>query len=136
MNLDNFWTTIEGKSEEESKQILEDFRLQPIYGILMFKKMINNHLKNRGKIKVSVEVIDKSEPEDKLAILDRAAYRKAFSYISKIDLDRKDIKDLLLNHKDQIMINSIDNAVGYFSSPSVEDYEKCSFLMKMKGLMK
>jgi hypothetical protein len=90
--FDLFSQESEGDSEEEKKQeqILVDFRNHPVYSVLMFKKMILNHIHNRKMIIVLMKQSDpKLNEENILKMGDSICFNKALDYLASLDLNNE-----------------------------------------------
>lgn len=135
MMLDKFFSTVEGQSEQETKQQLADFKEHPIYNILMFKKMIINHLKTVNNIEALANTFkgENLKAEEKIEIMERAVYNKSFTYIVKVDIDNPDVREMIINNSDRFL-EVIDLAITYFIK--IELYENCIILNKVKEILK
>lgn len=135
MMLDKFFSTAESQSEQETKQQLADFKEHPIYNILMFKKMIINHLKTVNNIEALANTFkgENLKAEEKIEIMERAVYNKSFTYIVKVDIDNPDVREMIINNSDRFL-EVIDLAIEYFIN--IELYENCIVMNKIREILK
>ena len=133
--LDKFFSTAESQSEQETKQQLADFKEHPIYNILMFKKMIINHLKTVNNIEALANTFkgENLKAEEKIEIMERAVYNKSFTYIVKVDIDNPDVREMIINNSDRFL-EVIDLAIEYFIN--IELYENCIVMNKIREILK
>ena len=133
--LDKFFSTAESQSEQETKQQLADFKEHPIYNILMFKKMIINHLKTVNNIEALANTFkgENLKAEEKIEIMERAVYNKSFTYIVKVDIDNPDVREMIINNSDRFL-EVIDLAIDYFIN--IELYENCIVMNKIREILK
>ena len=131
-----------GNPEEnkDSKIILtvdEDFLEEPFAKLGMFTKLIVNHNVFHSKLskflkneKANIDVAETKRASQ------YTVFNRAWVYISKLDLTNDHHIDALIDFKAEPFINSIDQAINYFSGEDVEEYEKCAKLLEIKKLKK
>ena len=131
-----------GNPEEnkDSKIILtvdEDFLGEPFAKLGMFTKLIVNHNVFHSKLskflkneKANIDVAETKRASQ------YTVFNRAWFYISKLDLTNDHHIDALIDFKAEPFINSIDQAINYFSGEDVEEYEKCAKLLEIKKLKK
>lgn len=104
--------------QEEEPKTVKEFKEQPIYYLLLFKKTVTNYLKNK---QIQIDTIKKNHPSLDLKDITKASdyffYNKAYEYL----LPLKDLESIILNieyHNDVLEI-----ILDYFEK--IEEYEKC-----------
>lgn len=104
--------------KEEEPKTIKEFKEQPIYYLLLFKKTVTNYLKNK---QIQIDTIRKSHPSLNLEDITKASdyffYNKAYEYLLPI----KDLESIILNIEYQQDVLEI--ILDYFEK--IEEYEKC-----------
>ena len=135
--FDLFSQESEGDSEEEKKQeqILVDFRNHPVYSVLMFKKMILNHIHNRKMIIVLMKQSDpKLNEENILKMGDSICFNKALDYLASLDLNNELVNKSFKEQADKDLLFTVNKAIEYFEN--LESYEQCAFLKQVQNKVK
>jgi hypothetical protein len=135
--FDLFSQESEGDSEEEKKQeqILVDFRNHPVYSVLMFKKMILNHIHNRKMIIVLMKQSDpKLNEENILKMGDSICFNKALDYLASLDLNNELVNKSFKEQADKDLLFTVNKAIEYFEN--LENYEQCAFLKQVQNKVK
>jgi hypothetical protein len=135
--FDLFSQESEGDSEEEKRQeqILVDFRNHPVYSVLMFKKMILNHIHNRKMIIVLMKQSDpKLNEENILKMGDSICFNKALDYLASLDLNNELVNKSFKEQADKDLLFTVNKAIEYFEN--LENYEQCAFLKQVQNKVK
>ena len=135
--FDLFSQESEGDSEEEKKQeqILVDFRNHPVYSVLMFKKMILNHIHNKKMIIVLMKQSDpKLNEENILKMGDSICFNKALDYLASLDLNNELVNKSFKEQADKDLLFTVNKAIEYFEN--LENYEQCAFLKQVQNKVK
>lgn len=131
MNLDKFFKSID-KEESNDSETLMDFKSHPLYNLLMFKKMILNHLHNKKNLLPLIKQINpKIDDKEAILIADSSAFNKAFSYLIKVDINDNNY-EVFKNQYDDHLKEAINESIKYFSSDYVEKYENCIILKSIQ----
>lgn len=121
-------------SFQEENQI--DFKQTPTFHIMMFIKKLNNHLYNKETI---VALIKQKHPELKSNDIKKAGdyvgYNSAFQHLLHLDLNDDLIISYVNEHSTVEFLSSINHTMEFFSREDIEEYEKCSFLQKIKNII-
>lgn len=123
------------QEEKQQEQILVDFRSHPVYSVLMFKKMILNHLHNR---KVVIALMKQSDPklneENVLKMGDSICFNKALDYLASLDLNNELVNKSIKEQADKDLLFTVNKAIEYFEN--LENYEQCAFLKQVQDKVK
>ena len=123
------------REEKQQEQILVDFRSHPVYSVLMFKKMILNHLHNR---KVVIALMKQSDPklneENVLKMGDSICFNKALDYLASLDLNNELVDKSIKEQADADLLFTVNKAIEYFEN--LENYEQCAFLKQVQDKVK
>lgn len=123
------------KEEKQQEQILVDFKNHPVYSVLMFKKMILNHLYNR---KIVVSLMKQSDPklneENVLKMGDSVCFNKALDYLASLDFNSELVDKSLKEQADEDLLFTVNKAIEYFEN--LEHYEQCAFLKQVQDKIK
>lgn len=138
-NIDNIFHLFDeegdNKEETQEKNIFFDFKNHPVYKILMFKKMILNHLTNR---KVITAILKKADPlldeDNALNIGDSICYNKSMDYIIELDLNNITVIDSIIEQSNDELLLALNKAEKYFLD--IELYEKCAVIKKIQDIVK
>ena len=57
-------------------------------------------------------------------------FNRAWGYISKIDLERQEDLETIMDYKKDALLSTLDQGIEYFES--TEQYERCAKLLKIK----
>lgn len=121
--------------QEDQDNIFLDFRNHPVYKILMFKKMILNHLKNR---EIVISILKKSDPslnkEFALNVGDSLCYNKSMDYLLELDLNNKNVITSIIEQSTEELNFTLNKAMDYFLE--LEEYEKCAVIKKIQDIVK
>lgn len=128
------------EENKDGKVILtvnHDFLEEPYAKIGMFTKLIVNHNVFHQKLN---KFLKKENAKYDVLETKRASeftvFNRAWHYISKLDLKDDNHIDALIEYKPEPFIESLDQAIRYFSSDEVEEYEKCAKLLEIKEIKK
>ena len=107
-----------------------DFKATPTYWVGMYKKLILNHINFNKKI---IKFFQKSNKELDLGDVKEAGeyvtYNRAWSYIEKIDISKKEHLKSIDNYADEYLDTSLKLGISFFIE--TEEYEKCAHLQKI-----
>jgi len=107
-----------------------DFKNTPTYWVGMYKKLILNHLSFNKKI---IQFFKKSSKELDLGDVKEAGesitYNRAWNYIRKIDINKKEHLEGIDNYADEYLDTSLKLGISFFIE--TEEYEKCAHLQKI-----
>jgi hypothetical protein len=134
--FDLFSQEPEDNSEEKKQEnILIDFRSHPVYYVLMFKKMILNHLYNR---KIVISLAKQSDPklneEHVLKMGDSICFNRALDYLMSLDLNNELVNKSFKEQSDKDLLFTVNKAIEYFEN--LEHYEQCAFLKQIQEKVK
>lgn len=125
----------DNSEEKKQEQILIDFRNHPVYHVLMFKKMILNHLYNR---KIVISLAKQSDPkineDNVLKIGDRICFNTALNYLVSLDLNDELVDKSFKEQSDKDLLFTVNKAIEYFEN--LENYEQCAFLKQIQEKVK
>jgi len=123
------------KEEKSQEQILIDFKNHPIYSVLMFKKMILNHLYNR---KMVISLMKQSNPkldeENVLKMGDSICFNRALDYLASLDFNSELVDKSIKEQADEDLLFTVNKAIEYFEN--LENYEQCAFLKQVQEKIK
>ena len=107
-----------------------DFKNTPTYWVGMYKKLILNHINFNKKI---IKFFKKSSKELDLGDVKEAGesitYNRAWNYIKKIDINKKEHLEGIDNYADEYLDTSLKLGISFFIE--TEEYEKCAHLQKI-----
>ena len=123
----------EDKSEVKVKEIV-DFSEHPYILMNMFSRIIfRGDVVNDQIMKFFAE-INREVTAEGLQVLNRGViFHKAYSYISKLDLENSFHIETLLDKADDTFLQACDLSIEHFTE--VEEYEKCLFIKKFKDFI-
>mgnify|MGYP001177051012 CR=1 FL=1 len=107
-----------------------DFKNTPTYWVGMYKKLILNHINFNKKI---IKFFQKSDKALDLGDVKEAGesitYNRAWNYIKKIDINKKEHLEGIDNYADEYLDTSLKLGISFFIE--TEEYEKCAHLQKI-----
>ena len=111
----------------------EDWMNTPKYKVGMFTKLINNGLYfNKTMINLFTKGEDETqEVEDAAEFI---MYNRAYYWVSGFIVDDSEWVEALNFYERSEVEVALDSTVKYFEG--IEEYEKCSFLTKIKSYLK
>jgi hypothetical protein len=125
----------DNQENKQQENILIDFKNHPVYFILMFKKMIINHLYNRKAVVVLIKQSDpKLNEENLLKMGDSICFNRALDYLASLDLSNDLVKQSFKEQADKDLLLTISKAIEYFEN--LEHYEQCIFLKQVQDVVK
>ena len=133
VNIDNIFDLF-GSNDNldgtDNSTTLIDFKNTPTYWIRMYKKLILNH--NNFNITM-VNFLKKSNKDLDLNDIKDAGefvtYNRAWSYIKKIDIDKKEHLKSIEVYADEYLDVTLKLGISFFIE--TEEYEKCAHLQKI-----
>lgn len=135
MDVNKIFELFDDKYGEGDKKtinnVLIDFTQLPEYNTRMFiKSFLNNEVleKKMNKLLKNANV----EESDVAYISDKLVYSMAWKYISELDLEKEYDILVIKNIKEKEFDIGLDQSIQYFEK--MEEYEKCSFICKVKSL--
>jgi hypothetical protein len=130
-----FQKDITNKKEGEILVIGTNIKENPILWLSMFKKIVVNHVNFIGQIK---DFFENENVDIEIAEIDKAGeyiiFNRAWYYISNIDVNNKEDRDIIKLTADDELISAIKIVLRFFES--IEDYEKCSFIKRIQDEVK
>jgi len=127
INIDNLFDLLLDDGEIESTEVYIDFKNTPVYWVGMYKKLILNHINfNKKVIKFFKEANEEFDVQDVKEAGEFVTYNRAWSYIKKIDIDKKDHIDAIEKYCDEYLDISLKLGISFFEQ--LEEYEKCALL--------
>ncbi len=125
----------DNQENKQQENILIDFKNHPVYFILMFKKMIINHLYNRKAVVVLAKQSDpKLNEENLLKMGDSICFNRALDYLASLDLNNDLVKQSFKEQADKDLLLTLNKAIEYFEN--LEHYEQCAFLKQVQDVVK
>jgi hypothetical protein len=125
----------DNQENKQQENILIDFKNHPVYFILMFKKMIINHLYNRKAVVVLAKQSDpKLNEENLLKMGDSICFNRALDYLTSLDLNNDLVKQSFKEQADKDLLLTVNKAIEYFEN--LEHYEQCVFLKQVQDVVK
>ena len=107
-----------------------DFKNTPTYWVGMYKKLILNHINFNKKI---IKFFQKSNKELDLGDVKEAGeyvtYNRAWSYIKKIDMEKKEHVKGIKVYADEYLDTALKLGISFFIE--TEQYERCAHLQKI-----
>ena len=121
----------ENKLDKKTKKNLDEFKETPHFRIGMFTKMILNGMNFKKQV---VGFFSKADKDLDILGIDEAGdfmmFNRAWFWISECNARKKDWKEALQYNSTPEMLFCIKSSIKYFES--IEDYEKCAFLIKIQ----
>jgi hypothetical protein len=120
--FDNF------KSEDDSEEVMVDYKTHPIYFILKFKKELSNYLLTKTLIINNLKKADSTlDTEELTRAGDDFVFNKAYDNIKKFNInDPWHVECLSKQQNLADLMSNLDRAREYFVVR--EDWDKCIFL--------
>ena len=107
-----------------------DFKDTPIYWVGMYKKLILNHINfNKKVLRFFKEANHELDVKDIKEAGEFVTYNRAWSYITKIDLNDPAHILALEQYSDEYLDTSLELGINFFEE--IEEYEKCAHLKKI-----
>jgi hypothetical protein len=117
------------------KKELKEFKDTPHFKVGMFIKMISNGLNFKNQVVGFFSKADKDlDMEGVSEAGDFMMYNRAWYWISKCNLKRKDWKEALSKNATPELVKCLGLTIKYFEN--IEEYEKCSLLFKIQVFVK
>jgi len=108
------------------------FDEHPYYYIGMFKKLLLNMNNYNYNISLSLQKENPNWSIDDLVNMGESIiFNSAYSFISKLDLESTIHIEILDTFSDTILLKCLEVSLKHFEN--LEEYEKCSFLLKVKS---
>lgn len=127
INIDNFFDLISDDSDVGSNDVYIDFKNTPVYWIGMYKKLILNHINfNKKVVEFFKEANEELDSDDVKEAGEFVVYNRAWSYIQKIDINKKDHIDAIEKYCDEYLDISLKLGILFFEQS--EEYERCALL--------
>jgi hypothetical protein len=128
MDLDKIFNIIE---EDPIDEDLSYFQSSPYYKISMFVKILINGLTFQNQIVSMFERSDKNlDPQNIKNAGEFLLHTRAWYWISQFELDNDKWIKTLKSFKNDDLHLLLQKQISYFESQ--EEYEKCSFLLKIQ----
>jgi hypothetical protein len=120
--------------DKNFKKDLKDFKETPHFKLKMFTKMILNGMNFKKQV---VGFFSKADKNLDVVGVDEAGdfmmYNRAWYWISGCSLRKKAWKEALQDNSTPELLFCLKSSVKYFES--IEEYEKCAFLIKIQKLV-
>jgi len=114
---------------------MDDFEKTPTYKVGMFKKIIlNQHVFQKKLINMFQTPEDDYGMEGMEDVGEYIAHHRAWSYIKDCLIDDEIWQGSLQIQHDDYLDTSIKLSISFFES--MEEYEKCAFLVKIQKFLK
>tara|TARA_R100001443_G_scaffold26602_2_gene39898 strand:+ start:185 stop:607 length:423 start_codon:yes stop_codon:yes gene_type:complete len=133
VNLDHIFHLFSSNDDLQgiaSDKAFIDFKNTPTYWVGMYKKLILNHVNFNKKI---IKFFQKSNKELDLGDVKEAGeyvtYNRAWSYIKKIDISKKEHLKGIDTYADEYLDTSLKLGISFYIE--TEEYEKCAHLQKI-----
>ncbi len=127
INIDNFFDLLSDDSDVGSGDVYIDFKNTPVYWIGMYKKLILNHINfNKKVVEFFKEANEELDSDDIKEAGEFVVYNRAWSYIQKIDINKKDHIDAIEKYCDEYLDISLKLGILFFEQS--EEYERCALL--------
>ena len=133
INLDNIFHLFSSNDDLQgiaNDKAFIDFKNTPTYWVGMYKKLILNHVNFNKKI---IKFFQKSNKELDLGDVKEAGeyvtYNRAWSYIKKIDISKKEHLKGIDTYADEYLDTSLKLGISFYIE--TEEYEKCAHLQKI-----
>tara|TARA_R110002153_G_scaffold126589_1_gene273967 strand:- start:2960 stop:3382 length:423 start_codon:yes stop_codon:yes gene_type:complete len=127
INIDNFFDLLSDDSDVGSDDVYIDFKNTPVYWIGMYKKLILNHINfNKKVVEFFKEANEELDSDDVKEAGEFVVYNRAWSYIQKIDVNKKDHINAIEKYCDEYLDISLKLGILFFEQS--EEYEKCALL--------
>jgi hypothetical protein len=98
----------------------------------MFKKLLLNMNNYNYNISLSLQKENPNWSVDDLVNMgENIIFNRAYSFISKLDLESPIHIEILDTFSDTILLKCLEVSIKHFEN--IEEYEKCSFLLKVKS---
>jgi hypothetical protein len=119
---------------EDTIEVYENFMDNPYVKIGMFNKIIRNNTVFNIKFKKFLDSVDPNYDKDYIDSSSKfITFNRAFFYIKDIDVENQQHIDALKCHDFEGLILNLDSSISFFEKG--EEYEKCSYLFKIKKLV-
>lgn len=123
----------EDKSEEKVKEII-DFSEHPYVLMGMFTRIIfRGDVVSNQIVKFFAEINKEIDVENLQILNKNMIFSRAYSYLSKLDLDNSFHIETLLDKASDPFLQACDLSIEYFTES--EEYEKCSLIKKFKDFI-
>jgi|TARA_R110001592_G_scaffold48345_3_gene152282 tagatose-1,6-bisphosphate aldolase len=133
VNIDNIFDLFgsdDNLDGTDNSTTLIDFKNTPTYWVGMYKKLILNH--NNFNITM-VKFLKKSNKDFDMEDIKDAGefvtYNRAWSYIKKIDISKKEHLKSVKIYADEYLDVTLKLSINFFIE--TEEYEKCAHLQKI-----
>ena len=133
VNLDHIFHLFNSNEDLEgvdNGEVHINFKNTPTYWVGMYKKLIINHINFNKKI---IKFFEKSNKELDLGDVKEAGghvtYNRAWSYIKKIDISKKEHIKGVKVYADEYLDTALKLGISFFIE--TEEYEKCAHLQKI-----
>ena len=126
-----FQLFVDGKeiTDDKTKKDIKDFMNGPLAKIGMFIKLIQNHHVFHKKLEQPNYNVESTKDASEFTI-----YNRAWNYISKIDVDKEDHLNAIINFDPKLFLSCLNGSIRFFEE--YEEYEKCAHLFKIQKLVK
>ena len=125
---------VENDPKDEEK-LVGEFLKSSYAKIGMFVKLIQNHEVFHAKLK---KFLMKEQPNYNIESTKEASsftvFNRAWNYIKNIDIKDQDTIKSIQSFNNELLYNVLEKSILYFES--TEEYEKCSFLLKIQKVLK
>lgn len=127
INIDNFFDLLSYDDGVRSDTAYIDFKNTPVYWVGMYKKLILNHINfNKKVVEFFKEANEEFDSDDIKEAGEFVVYNRAWNYIKKVDINKKDHIDAIEKYCDEYLDISLKLGILFFEQS--EEYEKCALL--------
>lgn len=136
MNINNIFNLfnepeIEESGNENADKLYQLFKEHPLVKIGMFKKIISNYRNTGDEFLETFKKLDNSlDLKEAKKAGDFIINNRAWEYIKWIDINKKFYLETLISVATKELADNLDYSINYYES--VEEYEKCAFLLGIK----
>ncbi|MDA9309609.1 hypothetical protein N9Q43_00125 [bacterium] len=131
VNKDKIFSLFPDTIEENNIDISKDISNESALMLGMYVKLIYNHEIFHQKLKKFYEQekipFDVEQTKESSSFV---VFNRAWSYISKIDLNKEEDLDSVMSYKKDALLSTLNQGIEYFET--LEQYERCAKLLKIK----
>jgi len=130
INSDKVWGLFENKNQKEE---IFDYTQHPAYGLLMFKKILEN-TENIQLIFNNIVGEKSINSSEIIQFQNNYIYLNAWDYLSKVDVDDENTLEAIKLFVDSSLLKYLIDICKFFEEK--EEYEKCAFIKKIETSLK
>lgn len=136
MNINNIFNLfiepeVEESGNDNADKLYQLFKEHPLVKIGMFKKIISNYRNTGDEFLETFKKLDNSlDLKEAKKAGDFIINNRAWEYIKWININKKFYLETLISVATKELADNLDYSINYYES--VEEYEKCAFLLGIK----